>query len=555
MSFEYSTPASAMSAPLGASLQDPKIRNLEIMVRARYGVIYIPSPEERRVLDVLSTIARRHQLKLMRWSCIDGLVEHQSYRKGMLKPNENTRNPEEALRQVIAARDDATLFVFMDLHPYTQSPAVVRLLRDCAHWLRGNSSTLVLLSPRLHIPEDLEKEIAVADFPLPTQEEIARLVDSSYEAFRRNPKAMVDQFTPELRDAIIRACSGLTENEIDDALARSVSECGGLTPAVVESLIRIKQEAVRRTRCLEAIGAVESMANVGGLDVLKEWVRKRQKTFTQEARKFGIEYPKGVLTLGVPGGGKGLSARAIASEWRLPLLRLDMGSVFGGLVGESESNLREALRIAEAMAPCVLWIDEIEKGLSGVASSNQSDGGTTARVFGSLLTWLQEKTAPVFCYFTANDIRSLPPELLRKGRIDELFFIDLPTLEERKEILAIHLRKRGRDPANFDLDTLAEECEGFVGAEIEQGIKEALIDAFSEGRDLQTADIVTAFQRTVPMVKTQREKIEELLNFVEQGRAVRASSGPRVDLSDDFFLEPKIDVSRLHAGHGGGSDS
>lgn len=527
---------------LGASHQDPRIRNIENMIRASYGMVYIPSAEEWRVLDVLGTVARRRGLQLMRWSCTEGLVEH---RRGVVKPNEATRSPEEALRVVLNARDEGRLFVFLDLHPFTQNPTVVRLLRDCAHWLRGRKSTLILLSPRLAIPDDLEKEIAVADFPLPSQEEIARLVDKSYTDFRQNPRDFQDDFTPELRIEIIRACSGLTENEIDDALAKSIIECDGLTAGVIDSLNRTKREAVRRTQCLEAIDSTESLDNVGGLDVLKEWVRKRQRTFSPEAREFGVEYPKGLLTLGVPGGGKGLSAKAVANQWRLPLLRLDMGSVFGGLVGESENNLRSALRIAEAMAPCVLWVDEIEKGLSGIASSNQSDGGTTARVFGSLLTWLQEKEAPVVCYFTANDISSLPPELLRKGRVDELFFIDLPTLEERKQILAIHLRKRKRDPRSFDLERLADECEGFVGAEIEQGIKEALIDAFSKGRELQGGDIIAVFNRTVPMVKTQREKIARLLEFVEQGRAVRASSGPRVTLSDEFFLTTTIDPTLI----------
>lgn len=541
-----SAQASGQSFALGASRLDPRIRNIEHMLRANYGVIHIPSPEERRVLDVLSTMVKRrgaHIASLVRWSCTEGLVEH---KKGAVKPDEETRNPEEALRRVLGAKDDGTVFVFLDIHQFTQSPTIVRLLRDCAHKLRGRGNTLILLSPRLAVPADVEKEIAVADFPLPSPDEIAQLIDKSYRDFRQNPNELKDEFTDELRAEVIRACSGLTEDEVDDALAKAVIECGGLTPEVIDSLNRTKREAVRRTQCLEAIDASENMNSVGGLDVLKDWVRKRQKTFTPEARTYGIEYPKGLLTLGVPGGGKGLSAKAVANQWRLPLLRMDMGAVFGGIVGESENNLRSALKIAEAMAPVVLWIDEIEKGLSGVASSNQSDGGTAARVFGTLLTWLQERESPVFVYFTANDISQLPPELLRKGRVDELFFIDLPTQKEREEILAIHLQKRKQDPRAFNLEMLAAECEGFVGAEIEQGIKEAMIDAFSENmRPLQDSDIVRAFNRTVPMVKTQRDKIERLLRFVEDGRAVRASSGERVRLTDDFFTSSNLDLSRI----------
>lgn len=509
------------------------------MIRARYGVIHIPSPEEGRVLDVLETMAKMsgaHIGSVYRWSITEGLVRNGK----SAKPDEATQNPESALTKMLGWQDDGSVFVIRDMHHYFESAQIVRLLRDLAHQFRGRHNTAILLSPSLKVPPDVEKEIAVADFPLPTHGEIKSLVDRSYRDFKQNPGPFADEFDDDLRHDVIRACSGLTEDEIDDALAKAVIEAGGLNEAVVDSLNRTKREAIRKTQCLEAIETDESMASVGGLDVLKTWIRKRQRTFSDEARAFGIEYPKGVLTLGVPGGGKGLSAKAVSHQWRLPLLRLDMGSVFGGLVGESEDNLRSALRIAEAVAPVVLWIDEIEKGLSGIGSSNVSDGGTAARVFGTFLTWLQEKEAPVFCYFTANDISQLPPELLRKGRVDEIFFIDLPNEQERAEILDIHLRKRDQPVERFNVEMLARECEGFVGAEIEQGIKEALIDAFDQrqtdpARELQNQDIVRAFDRTVPMVKTQRNKIARLLQFVEEGRAVRASSGQRVELNEDFF--------------------
>lgn len=524
---------------------DPRMREIYHMIRAQYAIIHVVTPEEQRLLDKLMTL---HELEggsprsIVLWSATTG------FRMVGAQPRDvdrNTADPDEALRRVLSWQHKGTVFVFLDLHHYYENPLILRLLRDCANHLRGSETVLLLVSPSLHVPPDLEKDIAVVEFPLPTEEEHAALVDRSYEQFKMNPSGFKDEFTPELRAEIIRACSGLTDAEASDALAKALIECGGITIGVVNSVNRTKREAIRKTQCLEAIDALDGLDSVGGLDSLKEWVRKRKRTFTDKAREFGIEPPKGLLAMGVPGGGKGLAAKAIAYEWRLPLLRLDMGSVYGGLVGESESNLRSALRITEAIAPCILWVDEIEKGFAGTGSSDRSDGGTTARVFGTLLTWLQEKSAPVFCYFTANDVRRLPPELLRKGRVDEIFFIDLPNDQERKEILAIHLRKRGRDPKAYSLDMLVRECRGFVGAEIEQCVKEALVEAFYQERELKTEDLVHAFRSTIPMVRSQPEKILDLLDHVNKGRAVRASSGPPVRLEELGVPTEPLPVQRV----------
>jgi SpoVK/Ycf46/Vps4 family AAA+-type ATPase len=252
---------------------------------------------------------------------------------------------------------------------------------------------------------------------------------------------------------------------------------------------------------------------VGGLDALKGWLGRRGAAFSEAARRFGLPEPKGLLLLGVQGCGKSLTAKAIAAQWRLPLLRLDMGRIFSGLIGSSEENLRRAIRVAESVAPVVLWVDEIEKGLSGTRSSGSSDGGVTARVFGALLTWLQEKTAPVFVVATANQIHDLPPELLRKGRFDETFFIDLPGAEERREILAIHVARRGRDPARFDLDRLAARADGFSGAELEQAVLSGLYEAFAEGVDLSHAHLERAVAETLPLSTTMREEIDALRSW------------------------------------------
>lgn len=520
------------------------------MIRALYSVIHVPTPEEDRLVREITEWARGDSeeggspphYRIYSWTSTDGLVlEEPRDRQRGGGEGGGSEDPLEALNQVMKTPlKNSDIYIFRDLHPYLDnhntSPQIVRRIRDIAHRFRQSRSVLILTAPSLEVPPDLEKDIAVAEFPLPTPEEIARLVDqSSREAQQAGgePVRSNAAFSSETREAVIRACQGLTSVEVSDALARAFIEADG-EESLIRSINETKQAVIRKSRCLEAHPDLVGMESVGGLDRLKKWVEMRERIFTDEARRYGLDYPKGLLTMGVPGGGKGISARAVASSWGLPLLRLDLGAVFDGLVGGSEENLREALRIAEAVAPCVLWVDEVEKGVSGVGSSGQSDGGTAARVFGTLLTWLQEKEKPVFCYFTANDISAIPPELTRKGRIDEIFFIDLPTNEERREILGIHLRKKGREPdsGRFDLDRLVAETSGLVGAEIEQLINDGMVRAFSQDEEVETKHLLEARQRMVPLVETQRETIEELREFTRAGRAMRASSGGEVTLPD-----------------------
>lgn len=507
------------------------------MIRAHYSLIHIPTSEEGRLLTSLSGWFGKSQHGTKRslyvWTYMDGLKKYGARSEG--GEGDDTTILEAALDKVLAAPKDAgNVYAFLDFHHHTEEPGVLRRLRECAHQLRVTDNVVLLVSPSLHVPDDLEKEMAVADFPLPDKEEIKEGVVESLKHLKQNPRGYKVDDRPELVDEVVQSASGLTLVESQDALARGIIEHEGFVEGIVESMNSAKQDVLRKVGFLEAIHVGHGMEEVGGLDYLKGWVKKRHKIFTPEARKFGLDYPKGILTLGVPGGGKGLSARAVAAEWRLPLLRLDIGAVFGGIVGESESNLRKALRIAEALSPVVLWVDELEKALGG-ASGYSGDSGTTKRVFGTFLTWLQEREKPVFSYFTANDISSLPPELLRKGRVDEIFFIDLPNQEERVEILRIHLQKRDRNPEGFDLERAASAGRGFVGAEIEQIVVEAMVDAFYEKRDVKTEDLVKAFGRTTPMVKTQRDQISRLLDFVREGRAVRASSGQPEMLGPEFY--------------------
>ena len=281
------------------------------------------------------------------------------------------------------------------------------------------------------------------------------------------------------------------------------------------------------------------MKDVGGLANLKDWLTKRGRGFDKGAKDFGLTYPRGILLLGIPGTGKSLTAKAVGNLWHFPLLRLDMGKIFGGIVGESERNIREALNIAEAIAPSILWIDEIEKGMSGISSSGSSDGGTTARVLGTFLTWLQEKTKPVFVVATANDISQLPPELLRKGRVDEIFFVDLPTEKEREEIIKIHLNKKNRKAKDFDTKKLAIASKGFSGAELEEVVKEALFQAYDKEREVTNEDVLEAIDKTFPLSRTMHETIDKMRKWAKS-RAVSASIDEPETLDDKDKDVPKL---------------
>ena len=316
---------------------------------------------------------------------------------------------------------------------------------------------------------------------------------------------------------------GLTIMEAEKAFSLAYIESGKLTAQEVPLIIREKENVIKKSGYLEYFHPKEELKDVGGLDTLKDWLNKRGRAFDKGAADFGLTYPRGILLLGIPGTGKSLTAKAIGNLWHFPLLRLDMGKIFGGIVGESESNIRGALSIAEAIAPSILWIDEIEKAMSGISSSGRSDGGTTSRVLGTFLTWMQEKTKPVFVVATANNISDLPPELLRKGRIDEIFFADIPTQDEREEIIKIHLRKKNREPADFDIAKLAQRSKGFSGAELEEVVKEALFQAFDAGRQLRNEDMLNAIGKTFPLARVMHKDITDTRKWA-QSRAVAASS-------------------------------
>jgi len=487
---------------------------LDVLVRARYPLLYIVSWEEGRVAASLRRICLRRSKHLYAWTVTEGIVNLDGPTPQSVDPT--AKDPLQVLDYISSARE-AAIFILKDFHPYIDEgklgascAPVVRKLRDVAAQLKESHKTLVILSPLLRYPPELEKEITVCDYALPNVDELDEALGRVLSSVRRS--GLKVQLEDGNRADVLRAAQGLTTGEAENAFARSLVLTRRLDSGIVAAE---KEQLIRRNRVLEYYSTIAGLDDVGGLATLKGWLHKRQLAFSEEARRFGLPEPRGILLLGVQGSGKSLVAKAVASLWKLPLLKLDLGKVFSEMVGSSEENMRAALRTAESIAPAILWLDEIDKGLSGISSSGRSDGGTTARVFASFLTWMQEKQSPVFVIATANNVSSLPPEAMRKGRFDEIFFVDLPTEEERAAIFAIHLHKRRRNPAHFDLPALADAAHNFSGAEIEQAIISALYDAFDEGHDLTNADILNAIRTTVPLAQTMREDITTLRNWAK----------------------------------------
>ncbi len=483
---------------------------LNTMIRARYPLLYIMSWEERRIEQLLRRVARNLRKKLYGWSITDGLRSLDDYNPQ--RPDPGTCPPLNAL-DIITASQESVIFLLKDFHPYwderhpvQEQPIITRRMRDMVNHLKESRKTVILLSPLLIFPSEMEKDIIVLDYSQPERDEMEQSLERVLRSAREIGGVKLD-LTPAMREQVLAAAQGLTCSEAENVFAKSLVMNRSLDVSII---IAEKKQIIRRSHILEYFETSENMASVGGMPLLKEWLNKRALAFSERARQFGLPEPKGLLLLGVQGAGKSLIAKAIASQWRLPLLRLDLGRLFSELVGSSEQNMRTALRLAESISPCLLWLDELEKGLAGVASSHVSDAGTTARVFASFLTWMQEKTAPVFVVATANDISILPPEALRKGRFDEIFFIDLPSLAERQEIFTIHIRRRGRNPQDFDLEPLAELSENFSGAEIENAVISALYDAFEAGRDLTQTDLLEALRQTIPLARTMEAQIKAL---------------------------------------------
>jgi SpoVK/Ycf46/Vps4 family AAA+-type ATPase len=508
---------------------------IEILIRARYPIILIESYEEGRVEKIVADIAQKREKRLICWSITRGLYPYGQSLESR-KIDQRSCDPLIALDTIIE-NVQPTIFLFKDIHAYLGQAAIVRKLRELAHYLKNSLKTLILLSPQLRIPMELEKDVALVSLDIPDIGELSELLQHILGEVnaKKDLNLCLDE---ESREKLVKSAQGLTLDEAENVFAKALVMGGKLSVADIPVILSEKEQIIKKSGMLEYISYSEEFGHIGGLASLKDWLRKRSLAFTEKAKDFGLPAPKGVLMIGVQGCGKSLCAKALASLWQVPLLRLDLGKVFASLVGSSEENIRKAIRVAESVAPAILWIDEIEKAFAGTQSSAFSDAGTSARVFGSFLTWLQEKTAPVFVVATANQIRMLPAELLRKGRFDEIFFVDLPGPDEREEIFKIHLTKRRRDSTTFNLKQLASISEGFSGAEIAEAVVAALFDVFERGENLQTADIEAAINATVPLSRTVAEEIESLRRWA-QNRARPASkplSAPVLAL-DRRFLE------------------
>ena len=490
---------------------------LSVLLQAQYPLIYLVTFEEERAERTIATLSQKHpRQRMYTWTMTHGMREYGQ--DGGTGQQNNTVSPQAAINWAVRQREDS-IFVFKDLHPFKDSPEVTRSLRDAIEAFRGTHKTIVLMSPVQEVPIELEKEVVVLDFTLPSMSELDKVLSDQLG------KSPASQITTEGREKLLKAALGLTRDEAEKVFRKSRVMAGRLTEEEVDIVLSEKKQLIRRNGILDYIEEDETIDSVGGLEELKHWLKQRSGAFTERAREYGLPQPKGMLILGVPGCGKSLIAKTTARLWGLPLLRLDMGRVYdGSTVGRSEANLRGALRTAESISPTVLFIDEIDKAFAGSAGSADSDGGTSSRIFGSFLTWMQEKTSPVFVIATANRVERLPSEFLRKGRFDEIFFVDLPNEEERKEIFNIHLGKRRSDIERFDLEQLSKVCEGFSGAEIEQGLVSAMYEAFAQGREFTQLDIIAAIRATMPLSKTMSEQVSALRDWARQRARPAAAS-------------------------------
>jgi ATP-dependent 26S proteasome regulatory subunit len=474
--------------------------------RAGAPLLHIASYEWERVRGLVIGLSGELNLPLKVWSQSTGLLACDP--DGDLSTEDEAATDPLEILKTVHASDEPGVWLLEDFQPFIREEhhTLLRWLRELARLPISPRKLVVLSTPLPGLPIDLRKEIPTLELELPGVEDLRVVLRDA---------ALAQNVRETANEALLDAARGLTVMEARLAFGKAAAELGRLDHSAVTLVAREKERVIRQSEVLEYYPTDARMADVGGLDQLKVWLDRRHAAFGTGARHFGLDAPKGALLLGVQGCGKSLTAKAIAATWQFPLLRFDMGKVFGGIVGQSEGNIRTALQVAQALAPCVLWIDEIEKGMAGMGSSDKTDGGTTARVVGTLLTWMQEKTAPVFVVATANRIDMLPPELLRKGRFDEIFFVDLPNRAIREEILGIHIRKKGREPQDYDLAELARISVGFSGAELQEAVREGLYDAFAEGCELATEHIADALRKTFPLSRTMREQIEGLRKWAK----------------------------------------
>ncbi len=520
------------------------VNKLIINIQSSAAINQIISHETLRVRAACSQVAGALHRDLFIWNNPQGLRQFKDGCWNDCNDCNDRESPHEVLEWLTghSQNEERNDFILLleDFHHYltNMDHALISRLRAFAIAIATreiSGCSVVLSQPIPLLPPELEKDIQVLEMPLPNVDDLRKIMIQAKQRYELDDRDYQDS------PSLIEAALGLSTSEAQLAFSKAACQFKRLSENEISFIVKEKEQVIRKSGHLEYFHPKATLDDIGGLDNLKSWLRRRRQAFTSDAREFGLETPRGVLLLGLPGTGKSLAAKAVANAWQLPLLRLDMGKIYGGIVGQSEANMRSALQMAEALSPSILWVDEIEKGLSGIQSSGSTDGGTTARVLGSFLTWMQEKEKPVFVVATANHIAQLPPELLRKGRVDEIFFVDLPVQQDRKEILSIHLKRRDRldDFSDDDLTELAMVSKGFTGAELEEAVKEAMFLAFDKGHQLNKDDILTAIHTTTPLSQTMEEMIGKTREWAK-GRAVAASSSEPEALNKMNTNKPRL---------------
>ena len=533
-------------------MENKTVLQLSRLFRARFPYIYITTWEEDRAISLIKKIAKSEKLirvtrEVYIWTQTNGFVLDGQKIDG-------TNSPDKAIDFIRECNKNA-VFIMCDFHVYFGVKGrqvdynVVRRLRDNISDLKTSKfrKNVIFLASELLIPETMQKEITIVDMPLPTLDEIKTKLE---KMVAQNAQIDTSGLDAEGKERLCKAAMGLTLQEAENAFALAMVNDGKIDGQDLGIILSEKMQVIKKTGILEFINTDIKIEDVGGLENLKNWLKKRNNSWSESAKKYCLPAPKGVLITGVPGCGKSLTAKAMSAAWQLPLLKLDFGKIFSGIVGSSEENMRKAIKTAEAVAPSILWVDEIEKRLSGMSSSG--DSGTSSRIFGTFLTWMQEKTAPVFVIATANNISSLPAELLRKGRFDEIFFVDLPTQNEREEIFKLHLKKRLKDKdvaSKLVLDDelykqLAQMTEGFVGAEIEQVVITALYEAFFNKRPLEFSDLTNTIKNVVPLSVTQKEQILSLRQWANIRAVAATKKDDMVEYSSTSSDSDDVNASR-----------
>lgn len=488
-------------------------KDLELLVNSEYALIYLETWEEARAAEIVALVAEDLGVPLYTWAITTGFA-----RAGGA-PIYNSQTPAQALATIGGMRGDG-LYLLKDFHKYFDQDVIIRKLRDLVQQFRRARRSIIITSPVVTIPIELEKDIARYSLGLPDEVGLYQLVGATARELMEEHH-ILNQLPPARLPEVVRSLRGLTLDEARRILTQAVLETRRFDASTIERIRDAKSQFIKDQGVLEFLNPEGGFGDMGGMKRLKDWLEKRRGALSPEAARYGLEPPKGILIMGMPGCGKSLCAKAVAHEWGMQLLRFDTGTLFEKYIGETEKNLRKSLQVAEAIAPSVLWIDEIEKMFPRASLNSEADGGLSLRIFGTFLNWMQERKAPVFVVATSNDISALPPELLRKGRVDEIFFVDLPELETRKNIFELHLSRRKQNPSRFNLDQLAAASDGFSGAEIEQAVTSALYSAFSTKAELSTDMVMKEIQSTYPLSVTMHERLERIREWAQE-RAVPA---------------------------------